>query len=338
MFQLFLSIFLLLNCFMQQILAVEILELDIVSYEQLIQEDPQTVAILREALHTKGIVGVRNVPNYKETYEQFITATQTFNALPEEIKEQYKPNREAGDTFLGYEIGKEKFKRPNGEWVIDDLKTSYYALVPNTSNNKWPHEVNLQDPFQALAMIMAHTGELVMRKIGLLDTIAFDITQDPCTGRMLYYRKSEDNSNPYWCGAHFDHSLFTTILPAVYFVEGEQIHEPVEAGLFVRTSPDTPFKKIVADDMNVMMFQVGEFGQLVSNDGIRATEHRVHKAPGAIERYTLALFFNAPMDTPMYSNSVLTADARYGAEMGQACTFRHWHEASFKRYVVDENE
>lgn len=30
-------------------------------------------------------------------------------------------------------------------------------------------------------------------------------------------------------------------------------------------------------DLDVMMFQVGEFGQLASNDGIRATEHRVHR-------------------------------------------------------------
>jgi isopenicillin N synthase-like dioxygenase len=337
MFRSFLLIFLLLNCYIN-IQAVELLELDIISYEQLIQEDPHALETLRKALHTKGVVGIRDVPDYKEKYEQFITATQTFNALPEQIKEKYQPNRAAGDTFLGYEIGKEKFKRPSGEWVIDDLKTSYYALVPDDSHNKWPSEVNLQDPFQALAMIMAQTGELVMRKIGLLDNITFDITQDPCTGRMLYYRKSEDNSNPYWCGEHFDHSLFTAILPAVYFIDGEQIPEPIDAGLFVRTSSDTPFRKIIADDMNVMMFQVGEFGQLMSNDGIRATEHRVHKAPGAIERYTLALFFPAPMDTPIYSTSILTSDARYGTQTDEACTFRHWHEASFKRYIVSDDE
>ena len=338
MFQLFLCSFLLLNCFIQQIQAVEILELDIISYEDLIQANPQAIEILRKALHTKGIVGVRDVPDYKEKYEQFIIATQTFNALPEDIKEQYKPNRQVGDTFLGYEIGKEKFKRPNGEWIIDDLKTSYYALVPEDSHNKRPREVDLQNPFEELGMIMAQTGELVMRKIGLLNNIPeFNLAQDPCTGRMLYYRKSEDNSNPYWCGEHFDHSLFTAILPAVYFVEGKQIPEPLEAGLFVRTSPDTPFKKIIADDINVMMFQVGEFGQLISNDNIRATEHRVHKASGTIERYTLALFFNAPMDTPIYSTSMLTADARYGAH-AEPCTFRHWHEASFKRYVVSDDE
>lgn len=114
--------------------------------------------------------------------------------------------------------------------------------------------------------------------------------------------------------------------------------EPSEAGLFVRVSEEAPFKKVSAEDFDVMMFQVGEFGQLVTDDGIRATEHRVHKAIGAIERYTLAVFYNAPMDIPVYSKSILTNDARYGAERGEACTYRHWTEASFQRYVVKENE
>ncbi len=87
-----------------------------------------------------------------------------------------------------------------------------------------------------------------------------------------------------------------------------------------------------------MMFQVGEFGQLVTNDGIRATEYRVHKAARAIERYILAVFYNAPMDIPIYSNSMLTNDARYGALPGEPCTYRHWHEASFQRYIVKEDK
>jgi isopenicillin N synthase-like dioxygenase len=70
-----------------------------------------------------------------------------------------------------------------------------------------------------------------------------------------------------------------------------KVPEPPEAGLFVKVQGT--FKKVAADP-EVMMFQVGEFGQLVTNDAIRATEHRVHKAPDSIERYAMALFFNAP--------------------------------------------
>lgn len=186
------------------------------------------------------------------------------------------------------------------------MKTSYYALIPDNAKNKWPFEVDLRTPFEALGDSMAKMGEQIMYKIGLLgDCTGLYLEPDASLGRMLYYKKSDPNENPYWCGAHFDHGLFTAILPAVYFVNGEQIPEPIEAGLFVRTSEETSFKKVVADDLDVMMFQVGEFGQLVRNDGIRATEHRVHKASGAIERYTLAVFYNAPMDVPIYSKSVL---------------------------------
>lgn len=317
--------------------AVETLELDIIPYEKLVQGDLEALQILDKSLHEKGIVGVRGVPGYREKYEQFIKAAREFSALPEEIKERYKPDRDLGETFLGYEEGKEKFQRPSGEWVVDDLKTSYYAVIPDHPQNKWPSEVELRAPFIALGESMAEMGELILYKLGLLgDLTGFHLEDDARVGRMLYYRKSENDGNPYWCGAHFDHGLFTSILPAVYFAKGEQIQEPMEAGLFVRTSEEAPFKKVISDDLNVMMFQVGEFGQLVKDDGIRATEHRVHKALGAIERYTLAVFFNAPMDMPIYSKSTLTSDTRYGKKTDGSCTYREWHEASFLRYVVSE--
>lgn len=256
--------------------------------------------------------------------------------LPEDLKESYKPNRDLGETFLGYESGKEKFKRLDGTWIIDNLKTSYYAFIPDNSKNKWPSEVDLKTPFEDLGQTMAKMGEELMYKIGLLgkDTGLY-LEGEACIGRMLYYRKSKQEGNPQWCGAHFDHGLFTVLLPAVYFVNGIQVKEPIEAGLFVRTSQNEPFKKVIADDLDVMMFQVGEFGQLVKNDAIRATEHRVDKPNSAIERYTFAVFYNAPMDLPIYSKSVLANDERYGAKIGEACTYRHWHEESFKRYIVE---
>lgn len=332
-------IILLASVMMQAQETIEILNLDVINYEDFIKEDGQAMLILNRALYEKGIVGIRGVPGYKEKYQQFIQAAREFSALPEEVKESYKPNRALGETFLGYESGKEKFQRPNGEWVVDDLKTSYYAFVPDNVKNKWPREVDLRSPFETLGELMAEMGESIMYKIGFLggDT-GLQLEGDSRVGRMLYYRKSNNNENPYWCGAHFDHGLFTSILPAIYFANGEQISEPSEAGLFVRTSKEAPFKKVVAEDFDVMMFQVGEFGQLVTDDAIRATEHRVHKAIDAIERYTIAVFYSAPMEIPIYSKSVLTSDARYGAKKGEACTFRHWHEATFQRYLVKEDE
>ena len=316
--------------------AVETLELDIIPYEGLIQEDPKALELLDKALHEKGIVGVRGIPGYREKYEQFIQAAKEFSSLPEEVKERYQPNIALGDTFLGYTVGKEKFQRPSGDWIVDDLKTSYYAFIPDNAQNKWPLELNLRDPFEALGELIVEIGKLMMYKIGILgDLTGLHLEEDSCRGRLLYYRKSSHDENPYWCGTHFDQGLFTAILPAVYFAEGKQIPEPLEAGLFVRTSETVPFRKVIADDLDVMMFQVGEFGQLARNDRIRATEHRVHKASGPIERYTLAVFFNGPLDVPIHSTSVLTNDARYGS---QPCTYRHWNEASFQRYLVENDQ
>ncbi|MCB1135759.1 MAG: isopenicillin N synthase family oxygenase [Chlamydiia bacterium] len=337
MFRIFASLLLLTSSLSLAELP-EILDLDVITYQELSEGDAQALETLTRALHDKGIVGIRGVPEYEERYSAFIKASRDFHALPEDVKELYSAGREAADDCLGYESGKERFQLPSGDWVVDDLKTSYYAQVPNIPENKWPVEVDLEGPFQALGQLMAQTGELIMYQIGLLgEETGIHLEEGACLGRMLYYRKSENSQNPHWCGAHFDHGLFTAILPAVYFVDGHEVAEPAEAGLFVRRHAGAPYKKVSANDPSVMMFQVGEFGQVISNDGIRATEHRVHKAEGAIERYTLALFFNAPFDTPIYSTSELTSDTRYGAKTGEASTYRHWNKASYERYLLKQD-
>ncbi len=312
----------------------EKLPLKVLSYDLFVQEDAETIETLRTALYQEGIVGIRGVPGYKEKMTQFISDARAFSALPEEVKEQYAPNRERGDLFLGYEKGKEKFKRPDGNWVVDDLKVSFYAFIPQSPLNRWPVETDLEKGYTELGTLMSAMGKAVMEKIDLIGpATGIDLGDILQVGRMLYYQKSGDTAqdNPYWCGAHFDHGLFTVITPATYFQDGEMIAEPEEAGLIVRSQGT--FKKVVADP-EVMMFQVGEFGQLITNDAIRATEHQVKKASGSVERYALALFFDVPFDTTIQSTSVLTQDSRYG-ENG-SCTYQRWAEESFKRYIVED--
>ncbi|MBS0629167.1 MAG: isopenicillin N synthase family oxygenase [Verrucomicrobia bacterium] len=316
---------------------VEMLPLDVISYETFIQGDPAMVAQLKKALQEKGIVGIRGVPGYREKVMKFIETAREFSALPEKVKEQYAPSRGFGVLPLGYEKGTEQFKLPNGEWVADDLKATYYALVPDTNQNRWPNEVNLKTPFMELGKLMSEMGTAVMEKIGLLGPQhGISLRGVPRLGRMLYYSKCTEshNDNPYWCGSHFDHGLFTALLPAVYFEEGRQVAEPEEAGLFIKISSDGQFQKIVADDPDLLLFQVGEFAQLVTNDAIRATEHRVHKASGSVERYTMAMFFDPPMDLVVHSNSELAKDVRYGQVAGTACTAQHWYDESYNRYLV----
>jgi isopenicillin N synthase-like dioxygenase len=321
--------------FFVSIAMAEELSLKVIPYDLFMQEDAETLETLRTALYQEGIVGIRGVPGYTEKLREFIDEARAFSALPEETKEQYAPNREKGDLFLGYEKGKEKFKRPDGKWVVDDLKVSYYAFVPESPKNRWPLESELQKGYIELGSLMAAMGKAIMEKIDLIGPATGIFLGDtPQVGRMLYYQKSGDTcqDNPYWCGAHFDHGLFTVITPASYFMGGTQVSEPEEAGLFVNVQG--VFKKVAADP-EVMMFQVAEFGQLVTNDAIRATEHRVQKAKGAVERYAMALFFEAPSETTIHSQSTLTLDARYGGVAGAPCSYKRWSEESFKRYIVE---
>jgi isopenicillin N synthase-like dioxygenase len=331
----FVSVFVLLFSCCNGAEEIEILPLDVISYELFAQDDPETVQTLVKALHEKGIVGIRGVPSYVQKMYNFIEKARLFSSLSEEIKERCAPNHDLGEMFLGYQKGKEQFKRPDGKWVVDDLKVSYYAYVPEHQKNKWPCEIDLKSAFQDLGTLMLKTAALVMEKIDLIGpSTGISIDNIPQVGRMLYYQKNLDTygENPFWCGAHYDHGMFTAITPGTYFMEGQPIAEPEEAGLFVRIGDK--FKKIKADP-EVMMFQVAEFGQLVTNDAIMATEHRVHKAKSPqIERYALALFFDVPMDTVIHSLSCLTQDTRYGGKAGEACLYQHWVEESFKRYIV----
>ena len=183
---------------------------------------------------------------------------------------------------------------------------------------------------------MSGIGKAIMSKIHLIGNetgiVADEMVQ---MGLMLHYQKSGDTyeDNPYWCGAHFDHGLFTALTPATYYTADRLIEEPEEAGLFVRVGGE--FKRVVADP-DILLFQVGEFGQLVLDDKIQATEHRVQKAKGSVERYALAVFFSLSLETTIRSTSILTEDSRYSGGAHDPCTFDHWNQESFKRYIVSE--
>lgn len=333
--------YLTLASYAQALEPIEVLSLDIISYEDFVNDKIETLNVLKTALLEKGIVGIKGIPGFKEKVFRFIEAAIQFSELSEDVKESYGPNQGLGEMFLGYEKGKERFKRADGSWAVDDLKASYYALVPDNTLNKWPLEINLKTPFQDVGLLMADTGTAIMEKVGLVGPKT-DIAIEGLTysGRMLHYRKSSEShfDNPFWCGSHFDHGLFTALLPAFYFLEGNAINEPLEAGLFVKTAVDGIYRKVISDDPDVLLFQVGEFGQLVTNDALRATEHRVHKAIGPVERYTLALFFNPSEDTVIHSTSELASDKRYGGIKGAPCSYGRWHEESFKRYIVTEED
>lgn len=312
------------------------MDLDIVSYADLLDPANQSASKkLEAALLQKGIVGVKGVPDFEKKTRAYINASRQFAALDEAIKKQYMPDRDAGDTE-GYELGAEWFKNQDGEWQIDDKKASYYAFVPDHARNKWPQEVDLKTPYLALGELIFATGKLLLRVMGLHEVIGLSHEGLSGYGRMLHYHKEGDvtNANPDWCGAHFDHGVFTGLVPAYYFREGVEIDEPAEAGLYIQPSDGNKLEKIDASDKSILLFQVGEFGQLVSHDKIKATKHQVKKALGGIERYTFALFYSAADSFVIQSQSALVTDARYADNQAAdgSLSYAEWQEASYARY------
>lgn len=329
--------------------AIELLELKIVSYDDFERSAPEAIQLIQRALLEDGIVGIRGIPGYRECTEHYIQAAREFAALPGEIKQQYAPDRASG-KWLGYEIGKEKFVREDGAEVIDNAKSSYYAYVeygnldPEQLVNVWPSECNLEVPFLAIGQMMFQTAKELLQKIHYIQDdcgVVLDLTNG--VGRMLDYKPDPLNNNPFWCGAHFDHSLFTALLPAFYFKEGVQIPEPLEAGLFVLKPSDNRYYKVVSDDPNVMLFQTGEFAELATNGLMRATKHRVVKAfDDNIERITMALFIGPENEALIHSTDPLAQDYRYTHRINDEgkveertdglCRFLDWHILSLQRY------
>ncbi|EKD54532.1 MAG: hypothetical protein ACD_60C00072G0001 [uncultured bacterium] len=312
------------------------MQLNIISYDDLVGSN-NVIAIqsLEDALFQKGIVGIRDVPQFASKTRQFIESARLFSKLPETIKQHYAPDWDAGETE-GYELGAEWFKNQQGVWQIDDKKASFYANVPDHSHNKWPAEMDLRTPYLELGGLIFSVGKLLLDLIGLNDAMGLQHKHLKGYGRLLHYHKGNDvnNADMDWCGAHFDHGVFTGLIPAYYFQEDKEIDEPSDAGLYIVPTNGHNFEKILVPDKSTLLFQVGEFGQLISNDKIMATKHTVKKAQGAIERFTFALFYSADDNTVIRSCSRLIKDTRYSENQFSdgSINYGKWQDASFARY------
>ncbi len=313
------------------------MKLDIISYHDLSSPESLAIALSRceTALQHKGILGIKDVPNYERLAREYIEAARKFSAMPEETKQKYAPNRDAGETE-GYELGAEKFQDENGIWQIDDKKGSFYARVPHDERNRWPHELDLKTPYMAIGGLMFDVAKLLFRALRLDETTDFSYDKLTGFGRMLHYHKEGDatNANPNWCGAHLDHGALTALLPAYYFRDGQEVEEPEEAGLYIMPTNSDRFEKINANDKSILLFQIGEFGQLASNDRVRATRHVVKKSTDGIDRYTLALFCDAEINVVINSKSELTKDERYAKNksVDGSISYGKWADASYERY------
>ena len=273
---------------------------------------------VEELLHQYGIIAIRGVPGFVETYERFIEEARAFVSLSEEEKSKCTPT----DAFSrGWSFGIEKFKGR-----LDTFKGSYYVAIPEGCDGKeclWPESKSFKEAYLNLSSLIYQTGKELMPQVGL------DLDQVTGMARMLYYAPVNENTNdtnPNWCAEHRDHSVITGLCPAIFVKGGEIVSKPSNCGLYVKGES-------VSFPNDVLIFQIGETAQLITDGKITATDHYVKKAIGDYERYTMALFFDCDKEISIYSSVT-----EYNDRFRQGMTYGEWSEASFNKYKKENEE
>ncbi|MCH9632501.1 MAG: hypothetical protein S4CHLAM6_08370 [Chlamydiae bacterium] len=311
--------------------------LQIFQYDLVQNKSLGVAKLLLSALAKAGAAGISNVPGLSELRTRYIQEALAFSRLPQIIKLQNAPTDEGPWGFLGYAQGGDQFLY-EGTWYVDKSKNSFYATIPDRSENRWPQQTSLKSAFLDLGEKVSEVGQAALHLIGLVGPGTQIPTLEGVSqvGRMLYYSECDPKDpNKFWCSEHVGHSLGGMLIKPAYFKEGKEVEEPPEAGLFVKV--DGQYRKFQVKE-DTLLLQVGEAAQLILNDTVRATWHRVDKPSDtkSLERFNFAFFFKPPMDTRIHSNSELTNDSRF-VDTGSGCVYEDWHKASLARYLNKQN-
>lgn len=264
--------------------------------------------------HERGYIAVRGVPGFIEAYNDFLGVARQFVAQSPEEKAKCTPS----DPYaLGWSTGIESF---NG--VRDSYKGSYYANIPQEENhpNIWPILPGFKEKYETLGSVMYKTGALLLSLIR-------EYQAGPGLGRMLYYSpvfENKDDGSPNWCGNHRDHGLFTALCPEKFFKEGMLVEKPEGSGLYILDQEISP-----PDD--VMLFQIGEIMEIITNGEVKATDHLVKKAYGGYERFAFAFFFDTPADMVLHCTNP-DVIKKYEDRYTEGMTFQLWNDRSLAKY------
>jgi isopenicillin N synthase-like dioxygenase len=263
-----------------------------------------------QSFHDKGIIGVRGVPGFEETHEKFLESSRKFISLSPEEQAKYTPPDAYG---RGWSYGIETFNN-----VTDAFKGSYYAAYPEdhaATPNLWPCQdvPEFKQNFLNLVKIIFHTGQEIMPLINVsMEAVAF--------ARMLYYGPIHNPKAVEWCGEHRDHGLLTGLCSGTYYLNGQKTSQPSGTGLFIRG------EEISVPD-NVLLFQIGEIADLITDGAVTATDHQVRKAVGGYERYNLAVFLS-----PLPTYAVQSNLTKYNDRFLPGILYSEWAQRSFAKY------
>lgn len=288
-------------------------EIKLFAYDRLAASGPEMVAQFKRT----GYIAISGVPGFAAAYQQFLAVARQFTALPPEAQAECTP----ADYFAkGWSRGVEVFDKKT-----DTYKGSYYAWIPDRPTNIWPTRVPEFGPaYQAVARIIMSVGQEILPLVGFAgDTQAL--------ARMLHYKSvpaGEDDGNPNWCGVHRDHGILTGLCPEVFYKDGKVIRRPKDSGLYIEGTP-------VAPPADIVLFQMGEVLELMSNGDVRATDHWVRKAYDGSERFAMAVFFD-PLDEVVINCSNSDVIAKYADRFEPGISYEEWGRRSLLKYNPKE--
>lgn len=261
-----------------------------------------------------GYIAVEGVPGFAEAYEAFLEQARQFVTLPPAEQAKCTPD----DYFSrGWSRGSEVFYGQT-----DTYKGSYYAQIPNVERNVWPTDSvpGFEKAYATVAGLILSVGQEILPHVGFKgDTAAL--------ARMLHYKsvpESEEDGNPNWCGVHRDHGIITGLCPEVFYRDGKMAARPEGSGLYIEGAPVAPAK-------HIMLFQMGEVMELLTNGKVRATDHWVVKAKDGLERFALAVFFD-PLDEFAIHCDDAEVVAKYTDRFTDGISYKEWGDRSYAKY------
>ena len=256
-------------------------------------ERERVAAELGTAAREVGFFYISGTTVSDELFEQLLTATKQFFALP--MDQKMKSYIGLSSCHRGYvPVGEEGLY---GEPAAD-LKEAFDTALdlpaddpdhlagnPMLGPNVWPDLPGFAESVTEYYQEVLGVGQDLLWAFAVAlgedpDTFTRHATKTPSQLRLIYYPYNPEAKDALGIGAHTDYECFTLLKPTAPGLEilngdGEWIDVPPIPGTFV--------------------VNVGDLLELWTNGAFVATSHRVRKVKE--ERYSFPLFFNVDYHT-----------------------------------------
>lgn len=278
--------------------AIDLPIVDLSRFDRTGAERDRFIAEVRRILHDHGFFYLTGHGVAPELIADVVAVAKRFFALPEAdklaIEMVHSPH------FRGYTRPGREFTRGERDWreqVDINTEGSAVTLGPDTpawqrllGPNQWP--VALPD---LKPLLLAYQAEVTRVGIEVLKLIAVALGQDENVFSDIYtplptqllkiirYPGRDVAESSQGVGAHKDGGLVTVLLQDV--VEGLRVR--TEDGVWL-DAPPIP---------GTFVINTGELLELATNGYVRADVHDVVAPPAGVERFSVAFFLGARLDS-----------------------------------------